>query len=750
MTAQSAQYRFPKVTVSESEKNEEWYKQFILAIVNQSIDTSFDMEYAAMNESVEFFNGTESGDEFRFLQEAEDGEVLPAQWINYNRIRSRIDILLGELQAKTYQINAVTINKDAKARKLRTKEEARVNMRLSGEREFFEQEFGLPLVGEGPTPRTEEELDDLFDYNFKEKNEIIMEYSLRYLAKKHNWSYKRLAAFRDMLVMGKGFVKLEVQNGMPYIRKIDPRFMIFDTNATDDFLSDSTYFGEVRYMSLPDAVAKYRLTKKEISEVYDAYEEWLQLSKHQATGYYQFSALNGSTLNYFRTEGNDLRVLVVEAVWHDYKTLKHKVSEDKYGNEHVKEVKDTAQKGNLKSNTISYWRKGSLIGGVLLKDWGAMENQPRENDSMAETECPYKAVVPHWYNGRGISKVDQIKGLQKLKNITMYNIQLAMSRAGAKGFIYDVSQVPEGWDIHNVIKYLKTAGIAFIDSKKDGIPATHNQFQTIDQTLSASVQQYLAISAMIDQEMDAITGINAARQGQVAGQAQAVGVTQSALMQSNLATNVYFSLFNQFANNIFNYMAKLVKITFAGNDKYAPIIGDVGVNFLEETVELEFDDYGIFLEETPPILDDLQNFQAIVQAALQAGQVSFVDAMKLLREKDITVAIERFERAVEKREREQMRQQQALMQQQAQAAQAAEQAKMQGEIAKIDRKGQYDLQKQQMENEGELNETLAGGRLDLTKEQIDFSKKLALEKIKQRAEARRQDAQVKLEPKIKR
>jgi hypothetical protein len=742
------QFAFPKGNIPESEKNEEWHKDFVLAIVNQSIDTAFDLEYASMNESVEFFNGLQTGDEFQFLQEAEDGEVLPAQWINFNKIRSRIDILLGELQAKTYQINARSINKDAKARKLLAKETARVQMRLSGEREFFEEQYGLPLAKEGAIPRNEDELDDLFGYNFKEKNEIIMEYALRWLAKRYKWSYLRLAMFRDMLVQGKAFCKLEVVNGLPIFRRIDPRFMVYDTNATDDFLSDSTFFGEVRYMSMADAVVKYNLSKKEVKKLYEAFGAYQNLAKNPGTAFYQFNALNGSTLNWFKVEGNDLRILCVEAVWQDYKILKHKSSVDKYGGEHVKEMPDTAKNGDLITNNLSIWRQGTLLGGTVLKKWGEMKNMVRENDALAETKSPYKAVIPHYLNGRGISKVDQVKGLQKLQDVTMYNIQLAMSRAGAKGFIYDVSQVPEGWDIHNVIKYLKTAGIAFIDSKKDGIPATHNQFQSIDQTLSQSVQQYLAISAMLEEQIDRITGINAARQGQVEGQSQAVGVTQSALMQSTLATNIYFSLLNEHANNIFNYMAGLVKMTFAGNERYAPIIGDVGVNFLEETVDLEFDDYGIFLEETPPMLADLQNFQAIVQAALQAGQISFVDAVKLLSEKDVTIAIRRFEKAVEQKEREMMERQNQMMMQQAQAAQQQQMAEMEGEMAKIDKKGQYDLQKQMLENEGELDEAITTGRMGLTKEKIDFTKKAALEKIKANMAARQADANTKLSNKI--
>ncbi|KKM21398.1 hypothetical protein LCGC14_1635840 [marine sediment metagenome] len=741
MAESHSTYSFPRLTVPVSEKDEAWHKAFTLAIVNRTLNSNFDIQYAAMNESINFFNGSQKGDEFRFLQTAEDGEVLPAQWINYNRVRNRIEILLGELQKKGYSIDVVSVNKDAKTRKFDSKEQMRVKMRLAPEREALEAENGLPLAPDGFIPKDEAELDDFFKYGFKEKNEIIMEHALRYITKLHNWKYQRLACFRDIMIQGAGWVKCEVQNGLPYMRRIDPRFMVFDTNATDDFLSDSTYFGEVRYMTIGDAAAKYGLTREELLETHRSYQEYLNSTQSGAPGNAEFRTLSGTTLSFFNTDGADLRVLVLSAVWLDYKKIKHKRSIDSHGNEHIKRVKDTAQKGDLKVNNVAIWRQATLVGGKILKEWGEMENQVRDNDSLAETKCPYKAVLPHYLNGQAVSKVDQLKGLQKLKNITMYNIQLAMARAGAKGFIYDVSQVPDGWDIHNVIKYLKTAGIAFIDSKKEGIPSTHNQFNTIDMTLSDSVKQYLAINDMIDSEMDSISGINDARRGEVQGASQAVGVTRSALSQSNLATEVYFDLFNQFNTHVLNYLAGLIKITFAGNERYAPIIGDAGINFLKETVDMELDDFAVFAEEIPPIAEDFQNFQALVQAALQARAIDFVDATKLMLEKDILIGIERYERAISKRQEEQQAVEQAAMQEQLQAQQVEQQGTVQLEIGKIDKKGGYDLQKQQLQNKGDMDEIMAEGRVDIGLGKIDFAQKMAIEKIKARAQDRKAEGQ---------
>jgi hypothetical protein len=737
MSATTGNASFPRIDVPKKEKEtEKYHKDFTLAIINDSIHSSYDIDYTAMNESVTFFNGDQGGDEFNFVQSAEDGEVLPATWITFNRIRSMLEVLFGELQAKGYQINATSINKDAKARKLQVKEESRINMKMTPDREMLEQSVGLSLKPKGFIPQDEEELDSFYSYTFKEKNEIIMEYALRWLAKKHRWSYTRLAAYRDLMIMGRCFYITEMKDGLPYTRRIDPRFMLFDTNATDDFLSDSSYFGELRYMTIADASSKYNITEKELTDLSGQHGQY-QRAQSTPINNGLFSGLAGSSLNYFKGEGNELRVLVMTGYWQDQEVLKHRESTDSYGGEHIKEVSDTATKGKLTSNTISQWRRATLVGGTLVRDWGVLENSVRENDSLAETSCPIKGLIPNYLNGRGVSKVDQVKGLQKLKDLAMYNVQLEMTTAGRKGFVYDTSQTPDGWDIHTVMKYLKTAGIAFIDSKKDGMAASHNQFQKIDQSLSESVNHYMNIASMMDAQMDAITGINDARQGEIQGANQAVGVTQAALMQSNMATKMYEDLFRMLNEATLNYQAGLVKISFADNDRYAPIIGDVGVNFLAQTTDLELDDFGIFMEELPPLLQDLTTFREIVTAALNAGQLDFITATKLLIEKDIVVGIQRFEAA----DRQRRTEAQQAAQADAQATAEAEERRFQQEHGSKESleniKGDYGMKEQQLENKGDLDVVITKGKVDAGMKNVDVTRDITLAKLKENEQARK-------------
>jgi len=208
-----------------------------------------------------------------------------------------------------------------------------------------------------------------------------------------------------------------------------------------------------------------------------------------------------------------------------------------------------------------------------------------------------------------------------------------------------------------------------------------------------------------------------------------------ALIQSNLSTALYFKLFSQFCTNVWNYQAKLVKIAFPKNkERFSPIIGDAGVNFLETDLDLDLNDYGVFVEEHPPIIQDSQNFQQIVIAALQAGQLSFADAMNLLMERDIKAGVRKLDRKIKKREEMAAQQQEQMMMAE------QEQAAAQQEQMAQDR--QADIAKEQMKQDGSMKQVLAKGRMDMKNNIIDFRKDLALAKM-QKAIAKQKQGQTK-------
>jgi hypothetical protein len=635
-----------------------------------------------MDSCYKYFDTGSNPADHQYLQQASDGSSLPAQWNSINKIFPKVMVLLGELMERGYDFEVSAVNKEAKSRKLEAKEEARVMMRLQPILQQIDAHSGLQSA-QPQLPPNEEELDEFFDKNYKEESEIIMYHAIRYLEKRNSWTSERMYLFRDLLIAGKCIVRNYIKDGMPKAERVDPRFFIFDTFAKDDFASDSTYFGELEYMPLAQAAEEFNIPMAELQKANNSYRDFMRVLDAKTPGVQRnqsldvFASLNTqSGLRWFSDTQGGLRVLVCRGYWMDQKKMKIKESEDKYGTVHTKRLKsDDKEKEGVTTKTFKVWRKATIVGGEFMKDWGLTENMARdtEPEKIAEAYPPYTLLLPNFLNGRTVSPVERSKGLQNLKDIITYQVTLAMARAGSKGFIYDVAQCPDDWDVDTVIKYLKTVGIGFINSKQGGTPSQFNQFQTFDLSLSESVGQYLELSRWIDTEMDSVFGVNEARQGVVQGASQAVGVTRSALLQSSLTTAPYFKMFDEFSSKVWNHQAKLVKIAWANKEKFAPIIGDTGIDFITNDIELDLDDYGVFISATPKILDDIANLQQIVMAALSAGQITFAQALTILKEKDVMNGIRKFEKISQEQEKKAQEQQMQMMQ-------AEQEMKMAGEM----------------------------------------------------------------------
>ncbi len=715
-------YAFPSLT--EKDKNQDYHKRMAQAIVHQTLDDGYANRYRIIAECYKLLEEGTTGDLTSHLQKAEDGSELPAPWLTLNSLKTKIDLLIGELEQRGYEIKVVATNKEAISRKLEEKEKLRVKRRLQALAQYLEQETGMPV--ENPdeyVPQTEAELDEYFDLTFKDKAEYIVESALKYLAKRNNWDEERKALFKDVLAAGRCIVKNEIVRGVPKSRRIDPLCFIHDPDCKRDDMEDATYFGEVEYLPIAAAAERYNLSDEEVKEVYGRYNSYLGAGydkSHNSLSSYDFGAIKGNTVKWFKQIDGQLRVLVIRACWNDYKTLKYKNEiNERYGTEHLQEIKDNVRnRDNSKiiTNKLQVWRQCTLVGGTIAREWGECVNQARNISELEVTEPPYKVWAPNFGTGRGVSKVEQISGLQLAKDLAMYNMNLAMTRAGAKGMVYDLAMVPEGWTPEQVLKYMRVFGVGFVNSKESQMmPGNMNLMKEFDMTLSQSVGQYLEIMRFYDNEMDKISGVSPERQGMVQGASQAVGVTESALFQSNLITAPYFKGFERFCSRVLNHQAKLIKIVFPkAPEVFAPIIGDTGIDFLREHIDLDLDEFGAFVQSLPPMFLDRQKLEQMVMVAVQSDPSFLDDALAIMMEPDTKVAIRQFQR-----KRALRKVYEAQMQQAQQEREAAIQEQVnQIEAAKVQQSGQVPIQLQEMKNKGSYDRTIAQGKVKLGEQKI--------------------------------
>ena len=709
---------FPPQFVLESEKTEEWANKWVDAVVSYMAYVDSPYHNSRLNDiqNYNIYNGSLELQDFKYITE-QYGMAYPARLVNYPIISPKIDLLVGEELRRPMDIKVSTTNKEAVLRK----EDVKVNLIMKKLTEEIHQEFkdatgiALPAITEMEIP---EDIDLYMRYNYREMVEETAQDGLEYLMQKYHYRDIFKEGFRDLLVTGKEFFKVYDHNGDPYVRRVDPRSVVYEINSNSDYLDDASWVGEERYLSYSEILDEFRdeLTREDLEELSAMY---------QIGGYDDLSAYNSQFDWIDYQEGQEVKIRVVSVEWKSIKTLKFKVSENKFNPEKpfMKAVADDykpRKKEKLVTRYVDDIWEATKIGGKILVRARRRPNQVRSVDDAGSTQLSYVGCVRNNTTGRAVSMVDLLKNIQMLYNIVMYQIELAMARSGGKAVVYDVSQLPTnlGMDMQTVLYHLKTDGIIPINSKEEGNQlASFNQFQQIDFTLSNSVQQLINLKMMLEQTAGQISGVSPQREGAV-GQYEYVGNVQRSVVQSATITESWFYSHSQVKKRVFEKVCNLMKVSWANGKKSSYILADGAYKFLSIMPDVSLQDYGIFIGDSGKDDAMRQQLQGIAQAALQGGQATLLDIIKVIKADTFTEAEHILERAMEEIKKEQAgqaQQQQAMME----AQQAASQAEFERQVQLEQIKNQAKVEVARIQSETDLK--IADMKDDLARETTDVA-----------------------------
>lgn len=737
MSAEAIQTTFPNMWVPDSQKGEDYHKNAILAILGQTVANGYIPNlYTAMDKSMNFYNGDyDLSKKFDFLQKDYNGKSLPALWINFNKIRNKINLLEGEVAIQKLDVSCKTLNRDAVSRKMKKKAQIMAQKIMSTVMPQIDPTGELIEMREPDfIPYSEEELELYMKSSYKEPIERTMDSILRFEVERDKYVQTRLAFWRDILIVGRAIGKHELRYGKPHIRRVDPRYVIADPYVFDDSFSTSAFIGEWRYAPVTEVCDTYGLTLEELNSIRYDQGSWLW------GGYSQ----NGTNfLLPYITVNNQFMCLVFYAEWRDIRQVRAKVTVDQYGGEHVKILgkgekpklseKEKEAGGRIEERNVETIRKATLVGSSVVKEWGEANNIVRDSvDNPVRAEYSYTIISPQYTNFRTVSKVEEMSALQEFKDLIMYTVQQEMSSAGRKGFVYDLRYKPDNLQLQDIMYYLKTAGIAFTSSGQEGVPPNGNPFPTIDTGISNSINLYLNLASYIDMEIDKISGINDARQGFQKGDAL-VGVSQMAVMQSSLITQPLNKAFEIFENELLQKYANYIKTIFPFlKEQYEPIVSEIGIDIMEVDEDIPLQDYGIFVKvNSDDIMNNRQKFEQLVSAAVQANSLSIAEAMVLLFNPDTKESVKKFLALTDRKaqQAQQAQEQQMAMQQQAiqQQIMGDTEKQIQVDRARSENKGQLQVLREELKSRTMEQQT----QLDMLKKEQEQNFNLIMEALKE-------------------
>ena len=710
--------RFPQQKLPLSKKNEKWQHDCVNYIIGEGNIVSGGQTHTAHGEMQTYYNLYNSiFDEKDFKKitnpfKVEEG--FPATPQDFNIIRPKIDLLIGEETKRPLNFRVVRTSQEATSELMETQKQllmqymqAAVMAQMSPEEQ---QQFQEQLQnGEIMPP---EQIAKYMDKDYKDVIENTAYHTLTYLREKLGIDNEFIKGWKDALISGQEVYYVGVLNAEPYMERVNPMYFSYDKSPDLEFIEDGAWCCRRMRLPITEVYDRYydKLTEKDLIKL----EELINavpannLGEHGIRDDFRGIQLHFYDNPIYDEKGNH-NVNVWHCCWKSFKKINYVTTQDEQGQMQVDIVDETYQPtGNEISIepdwVIEVW-EGYRCSNDLYFGIQPIEYQHVSIDNPNSQKLPYCGAIYSNTNSRPRSLVSILKPLQYMYIVLWYRLELAIARDKGKVVNMDVTQIPKsmGITVDKWMHYLSSVGVNFINpydtqwnvpGREGGKPAQFNQITALDLTMSNVIAEYIQLMDKIEQLAGTISGITEQRQGAIST-SELVGNVERSVTQSSHITEPLFWVHAQVKRHVLNMLLNTAKGAWqaTGKDKLQYIFDNGERAFLNVTQKFYYEDMDVFVSDTSKDLENIQKLQQLIQPAMQNG-ASLLEAAEILTNDNFNIIKQKLKDMQTRQE------QQAQQQQQAQAEQ---EQKIQ------------EMQNQAKEQELMLQEA----QMDLTRYQID-------------------------------
>lgn len=710
--------RFPQQKLPLSKKNEKWQHDCVNYIIGEGNIVSGGQTHTAHGEMQTYYNLYNSiFDEKDFKKitnpfKVEDG--FPATPQDFNIIRPKIDLLIGEETKRPLNFRVVRTSQEATSELMETQKQLLMQYMQSAlmaqmgpeEQQQFQQQL---QSGEVMPP---EQIAKYMDKDYKDVVENTAYHTLVYLREKLGIDNEFIKGWKDALISGQEVYYVGVLNSEPYMERVNPMYFSYDKSPDLEFIEDGAWCCRRMRLPITEVYDRYydKLTEKDLIKL----EELINavpannLGEHGIKDDFRGIQLHFYDNPIYDEKGNH-NVNVWHCCWKSFKKINYVTTQDEQGQMQVDIVDETYQPvGNEISIEpdwiIEVW-EGYRCGNDLYFGIQPIEYQHVSIDNPNSQKLPYCGAIYSNTNSRPRSLVSILKPLQYMYIVLWYRLELALARDKGKVVNMDVTQIPKSMHItpDKWLHYLSSVGVNFINPYEEGwsIPgreggkaAQFNQITALDLTMSNVIAEYIQLMDKIEQLAGTISGITEQRQGAISS-TELVGNVERSVTQSSHITEPLFWVHAQVKRHVLNMLLNTAKGAWqaTGKDKLQYIFDNGERAFLDVSQKFYYEDMDVFVSDTSKDLENIQKLQQLIQPAMQNG-ASLLEAAEILTNDNFNIIKQKLKDMQTRQE------QQAQQQQQAQAEQ---EQKIQ------------EMQNQAKEQELMLQEA----QMDLTRYQID-------------------------------
>ena len=708
---------FPQQKLPLSKKNEQWQHDCVNYIIGEGNIVSGGMRKTRFGEIqtyYDLYNSIFDEKDFKRVTnpfKVEDG--FPATPQDFNIIRPKIDLLIGEETKRPMNFRVVRTSQEAASELQETEKQllmeylmAQVMSRLGPEEQAqFQEQL---QNGEIMPP---EQIAKYMDRDYKDVIENTAYHTLAYLREKLSLDNEFIKGWKDALIAGTEVYYVGVQNAEPYLERVNPMFFSYDQSPDLEFIEDGMWC--CRKMSLPitEIYDRYydKLTEKELNKL----EEMMTGRPANDLGEKDpVDNFNHIQMHIYDNPIYDQRTRYNINVWHccwkSFKKIYYVTTLDEQGVPQITIVDEYYKRVGTELSVepdwiIEVW-EGYRAGSDLYFGIQPLEYQHVSIDNPNSGKLPYTGAVYSNTNSRPRSLVSILKPLQYMYIVLWYKLEVTIARDGGKALVMDVTQIPKSMGItpDRWLHYLKSVGVVFVNPNetawgqedRQGRAAAFNQFSNVDLTQGDVIVQYIQLMDKIEQLAGTISGITEQRMGAISS-TELVGNVERSVVQSSHITEPLFWVHNQCKRRALNMLLNTAKGAWAdtGKKKLSYVFDNGERAFLDINDDFYYEDTDVFVSDTSKDLENIQKLQQLIQPAMQNG-ASLLEAAEILTNDNFNII---------KNKLKDMQNRQEQMQQQAQEAEA-----------------QQAQQLQQMQNEMREQELmLEEAKMDLERYKID-------------------------------
>ena len=664
-----------------------------------------------------------------------DLSYLNLDWKPVPILSKFVDIVVNGISQKSYDIKAYSQDPSSVKRRTEYASKLQEDMVAKEYLDGLKQTLGIDLY-QSPSgvtvPESKEELELHMQLSYKQSIEIAEEEAISTVFAQNKYDLVRRRLNMDLTTIGiaAGKTNFNTAEGIT-VDYVDPAYMVHSYTEDPNF-EDIYYVGEVKSITIPELKKEFpSISEEELKRIQET-----PGNRQYITGWGNYDE-NTVQVMYFEYKTYHNQVFKIKQT--DSGLLKALEKPDTF---------DPPENDNFErvSRSIEVLYTGAkVLGTNTILDWSLAENMSRPMADTTKVEMNYTICAPRMYKGRIESVVSKCIGFADMIQLTHLKLQQVMSRMVPDGVYLDMDGLAEV-DLGNgtnynpaeaLNMYFQTGSIVGRSMTQDGdmnpgkVPIQELNSSSGFGKIQALIQTYQYYLQMIRD----VTGLNEARDGSSQDKNSLVGLQKMAANASNVATrhikqaSLYLTL--KLAENVSLKIADALYFPLTA-ESLKNSISTFNVETLQQVVDLNLYDFGIFLELEPDD-EEQAKLEQNIQVALGQGGIDLEDAIDLRQIKNLKLAnqmlkVKRKQKAIQDQANQQANIQ-AQADAQASTAEKTAMAEVQKQEAISGSKVQYEQAKSQME----INKMQIAADLEKIKMQQKFEYDMQLKQIEVQA-----------------